>query len=265
MLERADEYHMIFDDICLNVPIYTRFSIEPAEWEAAQVILDMLKAFRDASVMMSGSHYPTLSLSLYNFLALLAVLDTAHKSAIVKNFPNVKAGIDAAKGKLIKFFDKSTAESEYYYFAAVLDPRFKDRMFSAKTTSTTKMDSTLANQKSRGLKFNLSILGISASHESKDVESAELELKRYLAVPVADVGIDPLMWWHTNQNLYPRCALMARKILAILSGDACARARCSDNLVVIKAGGKGCPHLRVSYIHVESGNKETKWIADRIT
>ena len=82
------------------------------------------------------------------------------------------------------------------------------------TMSATRMDSTPASQKSLGLKLNLSILGISESHASEDAESAELELKCYLAAPVADVGIDPLMWWHTNQNLYPCCALMARKILA---------------------------------------------------
>jgi hypothetical protein len=129
-------YLQIFDDICLNVPIYTRFSIERAEWEAAQIIIDILKvqvqsqfvcrhtinlqfiqAFRDASTMISGSQYPTLSLSLYYYLSLLATLDAAHKSAIVEDFPNLQAGIDAAKTKLIKFFDKSTAESEYYYFA----------------------------------------------------------------------------------------------------------------------------------------------------
>ncbi|EUC63754.1 hypothetical protein RSOL_427450, partial [Rhizoctonia solani AG-3 Rhs1AP] len=37
----------------------------------------------------------------------------------------------ACKEKLVEYFDKSTYDSEYYYFAMVLDPRYKDSLFKA--------------------------------------------------------------------------------------------------------------------------------------
>jgi hypothetical protein len=81
--------------------------------------------------------------------------------------------------------------------------------------SATRTDSPPASQKPPGLKLNLAILGISAGRASETTESAVLELKRYLAAPVANDGVDPLVWWHVNLSLYPHCAFMARKILAI--------------------------------------------------
>ena len=66
---------------------------------------------------MSGSQYPTLSLSLYFYLSLLSTLEVAQNSNAAEDFPCLLAGIQAAKQKLIKFFDKSMAESEFYYFA----------------------------------------------------------------------------------------------------------------------------------------------------
>ena len=65
---------------------------------------------------MSGSQYPTLSLSLYFYLSLLSTLETAQNSKAAEDFPHLLASIQAAKQKLIKFFGKSTAESEFYYF-----------------------------------------------------------------------------------------------------------------------------------------------------
>jgi hypothetical protein len=87
--------------------------------------------------------------------------------------------------------------------------------------SATRTDSPPASQKPPGLKLNLAILGISAGQAFETAESAVLELKRYLATPVADAGVDPLVWWHVNHSSFPRCAFMARKILAI-PGKLCS-------------------------------------------
>jgi hypothetical protein len=66
---------------------------------------------------MSGSQYPTLSLSLYFYLLLLSTLEMAQNSDTAEDSPCLLASIQVAKQKLTKFFDKSMAESEFYYFA----------------------------------------------------------------------------------------------------------------------------------------------------
>ena len=47
----------------------------------------------------------------------------------VQDIPLLKTAVERCRKKLLKFFDKSTFESEYYFFATVLDPRYKLLIF----------------------------------------------------------------------------------------------------------------------------------------
>lgn len=65
---------------------------------------------------IAGEKYPTLCTSLQIYTALLGHVQQMRNDAIGNvAFSN---GVDACEEKLLKFFDKSTFESEYYYFAA---------------------------------------------------------------------------------------------------------------------------------------------------
>ena len=66
---------------------------------------------------MSGKKYPTLSASLYVY-TLIAKEITKNKSSMEALMnPVLQCALDAAEMKMMKFFDKSMAESEYYYIA----------------------------------------------------------------------------------------------------------------------------------------------------
>jgi len=72
----------------------------------------------------------------------------------------------------------------------------------------------LKPKKPFGLKLDCAILGTSADNSTDSSESAEQELKCYLASPLAGEEVDPMCWWQMNQHLYPCCALIAHKTLA---------------------------------------------------
>ena len=64
------------------------------------------------------------------------------------------------------------------------------------------------------LKLDHAILGTSAEDSTESSESAEQELKHYLASPLAGEEVNPMHWWQMNQHLYPCCTLIAHKTLA---------------------------------------------------
>ena len=67
---------------------------------------------------MGGSKYPTLSISLFTYVKLHTKLRKFQRSAEVQMNSSLRNGISSAHEKLMKYFDRSTYESEYYYFAA---------------------------------------------------------------------------------------------------------------------------------------------------
>jgi hypothetical protein len=66
---------------------------------------------------MSGEKYPTLSSSLAMYTGLVAHVQAFSKSPQALEMPQLQDGLNACLEKLLKFFDKSTLESEYYYHA----------------------------------------------------------------------------------------------------------------------------------------------------
>lgn len=73
--------------------------------------------FQRASLNMAASSRPTLSSSMNSFVVLLDFVDEIKQSPTASNNPSVRAGIEACKDKLLKWFDRASKETEYYYFA----------------------------------------------------------------------------------------------------------------------------------------------------
>jgi hypothetical protein len=67
--------------------------------------------------MMAAEKYPTLSFSLRIYFVLITYVSRLEESLEVQGSTALAAGIHACKSKLLEFFDKSTFDSEYYYFA----------------------------------------------------------------------------------------------------------------------------------------------------
>ena len=97
---------------------------------------------------MSGEKYPTLSSSLQTYALLINHVSGALEDLEVCNNPTLKGAFEDCKEKLLKWFDRSSYESDYYYFATgqsvifpkpslyyntnyilVLDPQFKEHTF----------------------------------------------------------------------------------------------------------------------------------------
>src|ERR1700733_5134213 len=66
---------------------------------------------------MAGSTYPTLSSTLYTYVALLDHLNKLRASPIAQCNAKLHDGLDVCEEKLRKYLDASTDESECYYFA----------------------------------------------------------------------------------------------------------------------------------------------------
>ncbi|KEP46257.1 hAT family dimerization protein [Rhizoctonia solani 123E] len=156
--------------------------------------------------------------------------------------------LKACKEKLVEYFDKSTYDSEYYYFAMVLDPRYKDSLFKANSDMiedllSAEWMSDCANaliqtcqefyslpfdgplnesqpQKSEIVGFNTFSHAFRASvpqrsGQSFNTRSASQELADYFSEDVIPDTQSPLAWWQVNAAQFPRLAPMARDFLCI--------------------------------------------------
>jgi hypothetical protein len=69
------------------------------------------------TLRISGEKYPTISFSLRIYFVLIARLIKLENDVDVMRSSAALSGMRACKEKLLEYFDKSTYDSEYYYFA----------------------------------------------------------------------------------------------------------------------------------------------------
>ncbi|CAE7143516.1 unnamed protein product [Rhizoctonia solani] len=133
MLERGLEFREAIDLLTVHpqVKIYRPYGLTSDDWVSVSQACTWLKFFRDASLYISGEKYPTLSFSLQIYFILIQYVTRLEEDSAIMRSPVTLRGLKACKGKLVEYFDKSTYDSEYYYFAMVLDPRYKDTLFKA--------------------------------------------------------------------------------------------------------------------------------------
>ncbi|KAG8977373.1 hypothetical protein FRC05_001771 [Tulasnella sp. 425] len=137
MLERALRYREAIDALCDHSvwKIYSPYRLSQNEWEVVEMIANWLKVlhflslpdrqfhllqmqvFRKASTKMSGDQYVTLSSSLAVYAALMSYVAKLRKMPAIRSSLALQNGLSACYEKLEKFYDKSTFETEYYYFA----------------------------------------------------------------------------------------------------------------------------------------------------
>ncbi|KAF5332345.1 hypothetical protein D9758_017449 [Tetrapyrgos nigripes] len=233
--------NIAIDELCIRNDLYKKYRITNEEWEVLDIIVGFLEVFRKESERMSASSFPSLTASLMVYVKLMQAVDSFLLTDTANKNPSVRKGLEACKAKLEKYYDKSTGESEYYYAAAVLDPRvkyklfdnnpslfsnewrqemdiaFKDRIatyprssFSTATIPTVSSQPT-TSQKTDDLFNDVSLLGTPASSTSA-VETVEEEYASY----IADREVDEcLAFWKVKCTKYPRLAAYARDVLAI--------------------------------------------------
>ncbi|GAB1526504.1 hypothetical protein RhiTH_009671 [Rhizoctonia solani] len=100
-----------------KIKIYWPYALTPNNWAAICMVCKWLKFFQRALVRISGEKYPTLSFSLHIYFVLILYVNSLEAESEVQQNPLILSGIQACKLKLQDFLDKSTRDSQYYYYA----------------------------------------------------------------------------------------------------------------------------------------------------
>jgi hAT family C-terminal dimerisation region/Domain of unknown function (DUF4413) len=192
---------------------------------------------------MSGSSYPTLCASLQQYALVLKHIEKMSQVQEVQDIPLLKAAVERCRAKLLKFFDKSTYESEYYFFATVLDPRYKlsifesyPDLFSTEWVTDCKraLITTLTNEYDTKEEISITGSNVPSKRPAIDLDDWEREMQAMLPEDDA-IGVsveeecatylaearnkmEPLDWWRINTGRFPRLSKMARDFLAIPGG-----------------------------------------------
>ncbi|QRV94993.1 AC9 transposase [Ceratobasidium sp. AG-Ba] len=250
MLERALEFREAIDTLTKypTVKIFQAYRLSSDDWETVSKMCKWLKFFRDASLCVSGEKYPTLSFSLRVYFVLISYVTRLQNDSSVQNSPAALAGVRACREKLLQYFDQSTYDSEYYYFAMVLDPRYKDTLFKANSALVAELfsDDWVNDCASALVENGQEFYDTSAfplpiksevvepniediydfkqafrasipqqSGRSFSTRTLAMELKEYLSEDVIPDTQAPLAWWCDNAARFPRLARMARDYLCI--------------------------------------------------
>ncbi|KAF0354785.1 zinc finger bed domain-containing protein ricesleeper 2-like [Gigaspora margarita] len=223
MIERALNLQQALDDLVMTDKSLIKYSLTNNEWTKLEQIKKLLKCFKDATLEISASSYPTLSytIPIYNYL-----IDLIEKFLKEESYSNdIINAIDKAKLKLQKYYP--TTNGLAYITAAIIDPRlkldyFKDQDFDEETIEiyqqqiinlwktkympTQNQNNNQATNKSSGL---MAYMVKKKRHNDLD------ELIKFLKEPPSNCDIDILTFWKLHETDYPNLARIARDFLAI--------------------------------------------------
>ena len=248
LLRRIRDRHEGFCNFTIEPSSRLAENIPPESWSAVQDFCNFLNPFKDATVLMSGSSYPTLGLAAPVFFTITQhvkkaiVAQTGFKSTHTIKFAKI------VQSKLKEYEVK--IKSQAVLIAAALDPRVKNLLqkmeiepedvkkyivqeyqqhyaeryssFKARKSSTQDSQENSNNNDSLMGSF-MGILDdgdVDGSCEQDD-ESFENELNRWLShspMKANQSSRDVCLWFKVNSaNLFPRIGFMARDYLGITS------------------------------------------------
>ncbi|KAK1601110.1 hypothetical protein QYE76_007613 [Lolium multiflorum] len=239
MIETAMEYRRAFDSLAKQDSNYT-YAPSEKDWEKAAVLCKVLKVFYDATMVISGTTYPTSNLYFHE---MWKVKHTLHNEATNADLGPMVAAMEL---KFNKYW-----YSSYLNLAipVLLDPRFKlkyvefrlkqafvndpqPRIDKVKRTFKNLFNEYFA-QLNNGSNFSQppgqdhsqmatpnddDIFGDWDNHLNEQMQDqVTTELDRYLSErPISRSGdFDILNWWSTNSGTYPTLAAVARDVLAM--------------------------------------------------
>lgn len=213
------------------------FLVTDEHWKHFQVVCDLLEPLRDATEVLSGQHYPTLSMVVPIYNILLTHLEAKCKPNEPPNEPSTSMYIetdflaDAAKTAYTKLNKYYNISSELCTIATVLDPRLKLQFY--KDGSENVGENPREIREYVRLFYNLSYASISTEphfqHATKKSKLLDVvypktssyistsELDTYFNEPVLDNGpnFDVLEYWRVHSTRFPNLSRMARDYLAV--------------------------------------------------
>ncbi|CAI0388952.1 unnamed protein product [Linum tenue] len=240
MLDIAKKYKDVFAKLKNRDPLYKCVPSE-SEWNMTEVICDKLKIFYQATLVFSGTKYPTANL----FFPIICEIKLALKQW-------ADCGIDIIESmslEMIEKYDKYWSEVHLVMgVAVVLDPRYKAEVFQCYFPKIYLENSKFERDKIVGLCRQLLV-----EYEQKDREEEQVnndkgnveaaassqtsfaltfdtyasqkkrkqpersELDAYLDKDIVRNGadLDVLAWWKSNMGKYPILHKVARDFLCI--------------------------------------------------
>lgn len=238
MIKTALEYRRAFAALKLQDTSYT---CQPThdEWETAESVCNLLEVFLNATMVVSGTLYPTAHLYFHELWKINLTLEREAKREDV-----IKSMVEAMQKKFMKYWKlsylticlpvildprykfkflelclKSGMESEATKYLSKVKKTFKD-MFAA--YSSHDDDSTMENDQgtnnvAAGIdnpwdQWNKQVL----EEQQNRAKLSELHvyLKDDVHVHPQEDDFDILYWWSTNSHKYPIISRIAKDVLA---------------------------------------------------
>lgn len=193
--------------------------IERIDWNEIKMVIDWLWQFNEATRLLSGSKYSTISL-------LMMIVSRLRQHAM-KQYDNfrIKAAAAAFMKKLSEY--EPMLENEIACVAAVLDPRGK-----LNAVKLTMRDKTIEKITScivdLDREIDTSMTSVQFERESifSDILSGtareENELDSYLRSRIEPYTTDICMYWQLNKKVYPALYRLSRSVLHIQATSVAA-------------------------------------------
>lgn len=213
MLERAYRMRLVLDHVCTKNEELQKHLIK--EWDQAKQIIDFLKPFYDATLLLSKSKYP----SLIYVVPIIDILMTHISSHYNHDF--LKGCANEMTDKLTEY--SSLLRTDYALYAVILDPRLKNTYFS-NLGQQQPLESFKLFFKSKYVQLN------STHNQPLEVPSTSNnifnsiyttrptvrdELQEYLVMPVEPEATDVCDWWVKQGSRFPQLQKFAFHILSI--------------------------------------------------
>ncbi|CAO2185199.1 unnamed protein product [Urochloa humidicola] len=236
MLESAFPFEDAFRELQKQEPHYF-YCPTPEQWQKANAVCKLLKVFKKATKVVSGTRYPTSNLYLHQIWNVREVL----KSTSSSRNPVIEAMVSGMRAKFDKYWEISYLSN---CIPVILDPRFKLEFIEFRMKKAfgdtaiaqiSKIDeavralfsgysSEMADDTATSTHANdNATLGKGSSwsdwskHISTQRKQVTGELDRYLCddlFPCDEDDFDVLYWWKMHTSKYPILARMARDVLA---------------------------------------------------
>jgi hypothetical protein len=248
LLRRIRDRHDGFCNFTIEPSSHLAENIPHESWSAVQDFCNFLKPFKEATVLMSGSSYPTLGLAAPVFFTI-----TQHVKKAIGAQTGFKSTHTIKYAKIVQSKLKEyevKIKSPAVLIAAALDPRVKNllqkmeiepadvkkyivqeyQQHYSERYSSFKARKASTQDSQENSNNNDSLLGsfmgfvddgdVGKSCEQDD-ESFENELNRWLShspMKANQSSRDVCLWFKVNSaNLFPRIGFMAREYLGITS------------------------------------------------
>ncbi|GES82328.1 zinc finger BED domain-containing protein RICESLEEPER 2-like [Rhizophagus clarus] len=234
MINRALYLKEALNSLALSEKDLKNFIITDDEWSELEKVKLFLEKFKEITVLMSGSLYPTLSMLIPLYNALIDHTEDYISEGEEENEgedgnesedeigndneeSTIKKAAMNCRVKLLHYYNKT---NDACIIVTILDPRLKMEYYNDEiflnvyntTYSNSNSSSTLNNSLNNEYKNSIT----SKVFKRKRTQEID-EFQAYFLSPVCDESVDPLQWWKINQSQFPRLAKMAMDYLAIPS------------------------------------------------